>query len=90
MWRPSAVLLAGGALLAMKRLWHGAPLICHVRQEHPIELVGTVTSSSISSPHVYILLDVKDQEGTRLPGSWKAALRASWSRGWSVRSSARR
>jgi hypothetical protein len=84
MWRPSAVLLAGSALLAM-----GAPGMAHhsfamFDQEHPIELVGTVTEFKYSSPHVYILLDVKDQEGTSTTwilegGSPSLLVREGWS-----------
>jgi hypothetical protein len=32
-------------------------------QEHPIELVGAVTEFRYSSPHIYIYLDVKGQDG---------------------------
>jgi hypothetical protein len=32
-------------------------------QEHPIELAGTVTEFRYSSPHIYILLDVKGEDG---------------------------
>jgi Family of unknown function (DUF6152) len=33
-------------------------------QEHPIEIVGTVTDFRYSSPHCYIFLDVKAANGT--------------------------
>jgi hypothetical protein len=33
-------------------------------QEHPIDIVGTVTEFKYSSPHVYIFLDVKAPDGT--------------------------
>ena len=32
-------------------------------QEHPIEVVGTVTEFKYSSPHIYIFLDVKGPDG---------------------------
>jgi len=31
-------------------------------QEHPIEVVGTVTEFRYSSPHIYIFLDVKGED----------------------------
>jgi uncharacterized protein DUF6152 len=53
-------------------------------QEHPIELVGTVTEFKYSSPHVYILLDVKDQDGNSTTwilegGSPSLLVREGWS-----------
>ena len=84
MRRASAVLLAGGALLAMS----GAGIAHHsfamFDQENPIELVGTVTEFKYSSPHVYILLDVKDQDGSSTiwileGGSPSLLVREGWS-----------
>jgi hypothetical protein len=64
MRRQAAVLLAGGALLAMSGTVMAHHSFAMFDQEHPIELVGTVTEFRYSSPHVYIFLDVKDQDGT--------------------------
>jgi hypothetical protein len=33
-------------------------------QEHPIELVGKVTEFKFTSPHTFVLLEVKGQDGT--------------------------
>jgi hypothetical protein len=64
MTRQTACLLAGGALLALS----GAAIAHHsfamFDQEHPIEIVGTVTEFKYSSPHIYIFLDVKGPDGT--------------------------
>ena len=53
-------------------------------QENPIELVGTVTEFKYSSPHVYILLDVKGQDGSSTTwilegGSPSLLVREGWS-----------
>jgi hypothetical protein len=84
MWRPSAVLLAGGALLAMSGSGMAHHSFAMFDQEHPIELVGTVTEFKYSSPHVYILLDVKDQDGNSTTwilegGSPSLLVREGWS-----------
>jgi hypothetical protein len=84
MWRPSTVLLAGSALLAMSASGMAHHSFAMFDQEHPIELVGTVTEFKYSSPHVYILLDVKDQEGSSTTwilegGSPSLLVRDGWS-----------
>jgi hypothetical protein len=84
MWRPSAVLLAGGALLGMSGSGMAHHSFAMFDQEHPIELVGTVTEFKYSSPHVYILLDVKDQDGISTTwilegGSPSLLVREGWS-----------
>jgi hypothetical protein len=33
-------------------------------QEHPIEIAGTVTEFKYTSPHSFILVEVKEQDGT--------------------------
>jgi len=64
MMRQITPLLAVSALLAMS----GGAVAHHsfamFDQEHPVELEGTVTEFRYSSPHVYIFLDVKAQDGT--------------------------
>lgn len=64
MRRHAAALLAGGALLVV----NGAAVAHHsfamFDQEHPIEIVGTVTEFKYTSPHCYIFLDVKGEDGS--------------------------
>jgi hypothetical protein len=84
MWRPGAVLLAGGALLAMSGTGIAHHSFAMFDQENPIELVGTVTEFKYSSPHVYILLDVKGQDGSSTTwilegGSPSLLVREGWS-----------
>jgi len=57
-------LLAGAALLAM-----GGVVLAHhsfamFDQEHPIDLVGTVKEWKYTAPHAFIILEVKDQDGS--------------------------
>jgi hypothetical protein len=58
----AAALLAAGALFATTGAILGHHSFAMFDQEHPIEVVGTVTEFRYSSPHVYILLDVKSQD----------------------------
>ena len=57
-------LLVGGSLVATS----GAVLAHHsfamFDQEHPIQLSGTVKEFRYTSPHTFIILDVKDKDGT--------------------------
>jgi len=59
----TAALLTAGILLATSGAVWGHHSFAMFDQEHPIEVVGTVTEFRYSSPHVYILLDVKAQDG---------------------------
>jgi Family of unknown function (DUF6152) len=59
----TAVLLTAGALFATTGAVWGHHSFAMFDQEHPIEVVGTVTEFRYSSPHVYILLDVKGDDG---------------------------
>jgi uncharacterized protein DUF6152 len=58
-----AALLAASALFATTGAVLGHHSFAMFDQEHPIEVVGTVTEFRYSSPHVYILLDVKGDDG---------------------------
>ena len=58
-----AALLAAGALLATTGAVWGHHSFAMFDQEHPIELVGTVTEFRYSSPHIYIYLEVKGGDG---------------------------
>ena len=84
MGRKLTALLVGGGLLAMT----GAVLAHHsfamFDQENPIELVGTVTEFKFTSPHTFIILVVKQQDGTTQTwslegGAPSALVRDGWS-----------
>jgi hypothetical protein len=72
-----ALVLSGGAVLAH----HSFAMF---DQDHPMELSGTVTEFKFTSPHTFILLDVKGSDGTdtvwNLEGASPSALvREGWS-----------
>jgi hypothetical protein len=59
-----AALLVGGSVLGT-----GGVVLAHhsfamFDQEHPIQLVGTVKEYRYTSPHTFIILDVKNADGT--------------------------
>jgi hypothetical protein len=60
----TAALIAAGAWLAASGSTWGHHSFAMFDQEHPIELVGTVTEFRYSSPHIYIYLDVRGEDGT--------------------------
>ena len=81
-------LVAPGAVLAGLFAMSGTALAHHsfamFDQEHPIELVGTVTEFKYSSPHCYIFLDVKGADGSSTVwnlegGAPSLLLRDGWS-----------
>ena len=59
----AALLAAAGALLATSGAVLGHHSFAMFDQQNPIEVVGTVTEFRYSSPHIYIYLDVKGQDG---------------------------
>ena len=78
-----AAIFAGGALLAIS----GAVMAHHsfamFDQEHPMDLVGTVTEFKFTSPHTFILLQVKGDDGNPVVwnlegGSPSALVRDGW------------
>jgi Family of unknown function (DUF6152) len=79
-----AALLAGVALAVS-----GGSVLAHhsfamFDQEHPMELSGTVTEFKFTSPHTFVLLDVKGADGAdtvwNLEGASPSALvREGWS-----------
>ena len=84
MGRFGTALLAGAALV----LSGGAVLAHHsfamFDQDHPMELSGTVTEFKFTSPHTFVLLDVKGADGSdtvwNLEGASPSALvREGWS-----------
>jgi Family of unknown function (DUF6152) len=58
-----SVRLAGAALMMLS----GSAIAHHsfamFDQEHPVEIVGTITEFKYSSPHVYIFIDAKGPDG---------------------------
>ena len=84
MGRFSTALLAGVALIVTS----GAVLAHHsfamFDQEHPMELAGTVQEFKFTSPHPFVLLEVKGTDGAstvwNLEGASPSALvREGWS-----------
>ena len=64
MGRLSTALLAGVALIVT-----GGAVMAHhsfamFDQDHPMELQGTVTEFKFTSPHTFILLEVKGADGS--------------------------
>ena len=59
-----AALLVGGSVVATS----GAVLAHHsfamFDQEHPMEVTGVVKDFRYTSPHSFIILDIKDKDGT--------------------------
>jgi Family of unknown function (DUF6152) len=83
MRRPLAVFVVGAAFVAAG----GAALAHHsfamFDQDHPMELQGTVTEFKFTSPHTFILLEVKGTDGSsttwNLEGASPSALvREGW------------
>ena len=84
MRRKLAAILSGAFVLA------NGPVIGHhsfamFDQEHPVELEGVVKEFRYSAPHVFIIMDVKQEDGTTetwiLEGVSPSALtRDGWSR----------
>jgi hypothetical protein len=84
MKRQLAALLATGAFVATS----GAVMAHHsfamFDQEHPIEVVGVVQEFRYTSPHVYIFLEIKGQDGSSTTwnlegGSPSLLVREGWS-----------
>jgi hypothetical protein len=83
MGRLSTALLAGVALIVT-----GSAVLAHhsfamFDQDHPMELQGTVTEFKFTSPHTFILLEVKGTDGSsttwNLEGASPSALvREGW------------
>ena len=78
-------LLAAGALVGF-----GGSVFAHhsfamFDQEHPIELVGTVKEFKLTSPHSFIILEVKNGEETAVWNLEGAAPGGLSRDGWSVK-----
>ncbi len=84
MGRKLALLLVGGALATTGGTAMAHHSFAMFDQEHPIELVGTVTEFRYTSPHIYIYLEVKGADGSTAVwnlegGSPSLLVRAGWS-----------
>src|SRR4051812_18975873 len=83
MKRRTCVLLTAAALFAL-----GGTALAHhsfamFDSEHPVELIGKVTEFKFTSPHTFILLEVKGEDGTGVVwnlegGSPSALVRDGW------------
>jgi hypothetical protein len=79
-----AGLLAGGALFALAGSAMAHHSFAMFDQEHPVDLAGTVQEFKFTSPHTFILLQVKGDDGNtkvwNLEGASPSALvRDGWS-----------
>jgi hypothetical protein len=82
-----AVVLAGGAVLAAGNaaLAHHSFAVFDI--EHPLELQGTVQQFKFSSPHTFIVLEVKGDDGTTTTWNLEGASPSLLARnGWSSES----
>src|SRR5271169_7219034 len=59
-----AALLVGGSVVATSGVVLAHHSFAMFDQEHPIQLTGTVKEYRYTSPHTFIILDVKDKDGT--------------------------
>src|SRR6516164_833062 len=59
-----ASLLVGGSMIATSGVVLAHHSFAMFDQEHPIQLVGTVKEFRYTSPHTFIILDVKDKDGS--------------------------
>jgi hypothetical protein len=91
--RQLAAVLAGGAMLAAGTVLAGgdAALAHHSFAvfdiEHPLELQGTVQQFKFSSPHTFIVLEVKRDDGSTMIWNLEGASPSLLVRnGWSSRS----
>ena len=57
-------LLVGAALVVMGGVALAHHSFAMFDQEHPIDLVGVVKEWKYTAPHAFIILDVKEQDGT--------------------------
>ena len=83
MGRLSTALLAGVALIVTGGAVFAHHSFAMFDQEHPMELQGTVTEFKFTSPHTFILLEVKGTDGSsttwNLEGASPSALvREGW------------
>jgi hypothetical protein len=82
--RLTGALLTGAAFLAIASSGAAHHSLGMFDQQHPIELVGTIQEYRFSSPHAFILLEVKN--GGAAPVVWRlegnSANSLTWD-GWS-------
>ena len=78
-----ATLIAGAAVVAFTGMAVAHHSFAMFDQDHPMELQGTVTEFKFTSPHTFILLEVKGTDGSattwNLEGASPSALvREGW------------
>src|SRR5438093_334333 len=83
MRRKMTALLAAGALVGFAGSVFAHHSFAMFDQEHPVELAGTVTEFKFTSPHTFILLKVKANDGSETVwnlegGSPSALVRDGW------------
>ena len=81
----AAALLAAGALSATSGAVLGHHSFAMFDQEHPIELSGTVKEFKFTSPHTFILLDVKNGQESEVWNLEGAAPGGLSRDGWSAK-----
>jgi hypothetical protein len=84
MGRFSTALLAGAALIVTSGAVFAHHSFAMFDQDHPMELSGTVQEFKFTSPHTFVLLEVKGSDGAttvwNLEGASPSALvREGWS-----------
>jgi Family of unknown function (DUF6152) len=79
-----AALLVSGSVLGTSGVVLAHHSFAMFDQEHPIQLVGTVKEYRYTSPHTFIILDVKQQDGSSQLWSLEGAAPSALVRdGWS-------
>ena len=76
--RLEVVLIASAAALAAGGTAMAHHSFAMFDQVNPIEIAGTVVEFRYTSPHSFILVDVKGKTAPPRYGIWKAPLRAFW------------
>jgi len=69
----TAILAAGGLLLAAAPVWAHHAFAAEFDAEKPIKFKGTVTKMEWINPHAWIRIDVKSDDGTVTPWMIEAA-----------------
>jgi hypothetical protein len=76
-------LLAGAALMALAGVAVAHHSFAMFDQEHPIDLVGVVNEWKYTAPHTFIILEVKEEDGTTQVWSLEGGAPSGLSRdGW--------
>src|SRR5262245_54015846 len=87
MRQPFSVILASAALVAMVGTATAHHSFAMFDNDHQIELAGTVQEFKYTSPHTFILLQVKGQDGSTTIWNLEGATPSALAReGWSSKS----